>query len=46
LLYLGSLYEEEKEFKEAESVLKQGLSIESNNPQMHFRLGVVYDKMG
>ncbi len=46
ILYLAAIYEEIEQYKEAEVVLKQGIEIEPNNPKLHFRLGVVYDKWG
>ncbi|MEE8430850.1 MAG: tetratricopeptide repeat protein [Candidatus Desulfatibia sp.] len=46
MLYMGSFYEETKEFEKAEAILKKGLEIDSENTKLHFRLGVVYDKWG
>ena len=44
--YLGSFYEDVEEFGHAEKALKQGIEIDSKNIDLHFRLGVVYDKWG
>ncbi len=46
MLYLGSFYEDNGQFAKAEKVLKQGIGVDSKNPRLHFRIGVVYDKMG
>lgn len=46
MLYLGSFYEEAEDFKNAEKTLKQGIETDSENPRLHFRLGVIYDKQG
>lgn len=44
MLYLASFYEEKEEFDNAEKVLKEALIIDPKNIELHFRLGVVYDK--
>ncbi len=44
-LYLGSFYEQKDDFAKAESVLLNGLKIDKDHSRLHFRLGVVYDKM-
>jgi tetratricopeptide (TPR) repeat protein len=45
-LYLGSFYEELERFEDALEVLQQGLVKDNTNGRLHFRTGVVYDKMG
>lgn len=45
-LYLGSFYEELERFEEALEFLHIGLSKDNKNGRLHFRTGVVYDKMG
>jgi tetratricopeptide (TPR) repeat protein len=45
-LYLGSFYEELERFSDALEVLQEGLYRDSTNGRLHFRAGVVYDKMG
>ena len=42
--YLGTFYEEEEQFEQAELAIKQAINIEPDNPRYYFRLGVVYDK--
>jgi len=44
MLYLSTFYEENEEFNKAEKVLKKAIKIDSENIELHFRLGVVYDK--
>ncbi|MFH1581232.1 MAG: tetratricopeptide repeat protein [Pseudomonadota bacterium] len=46
MLYLGTFYEETKEYENAEKTLKQALEIDLDNSRLHFRLGVIYDKWG
>jgi len=46
MLYLGSMYEETERLSKAEKIFKQGIEIDSTNPKLHFRLGVIYDKLG
>ena len=41
---MGSFYEQVDRYAEAEKALKEGLEIDPDNPRLHFRLGVVYDK--
>jgi predicted Zn-dependent protease len=45
-LYLGSFYEELERFDEAVNALHIGLQKDDRNGRLHFRIGVVYDKMG
>ena len=45
-LYLGSFYEELERFEDALEVLHEGLARDNANGRLHFRTGVVYDKMG
>lgn len=45
-LYLGSFYEELERFNEAVDALQIGLQKDNRNGRLHFRTGVVYDKMG
>lgn len=45
-LALASILGEEKAYPEAEAVLKNAISIEPNNRDIHFNLGIIYDKMG
>lgn len=45
-LYLASFCEELERFDEALKVLQQGLNKDDQNGRLHFRMGVVYDKMG
>ena len=40
------MYETLKRFEEAEAVLRQGLKMAPGHQRLHFRLGVVLDKMG
>jgi tetratricopeptide (TPR) repeat protein len=45
-LYLASFCEELERFDEALKALQLGLDKDDQNGRLHFRLGVVYDKMG
>ncbi len=45
-LYLGSFYEELERYEDALEVLHEGLARDNSNGRLHFRTGVVYDKMG
>ena len=45
-LYLGSFYEELERYEEALEALHEGLARDNTNGRLHFRTGVVYDKMG
>ena len=45
-LSLGSLYEAMDNFDQARDALLAGLSRDEEDPEMHFRLGVVLDKLG
>ncbi len=45
-LYLGSFYEELERFEDALEVLQEGIEKDNTNGRLHFRAGVVYDKMG
>jgi tetratricopeptide (TPR) repeat protein len=45
-LYLGNIYETLKRFPDAEAVLRQGLEMAPGHQRLHFRLGVVLDRMG
>jgi tetratricopeptide (TPR) repeat protein len=42
--YLGSVYEEVRNFSEAEHILLQAIEKDPDNARYYFRLGVVYDK--
>lgn len=45
-LYLGSFYEELERFDEAVNALQIGLQKDDRNGRLHFRIGVIFDKMG
>ena len=45
-LYLGNMYETLERFSEAEVVLRRGLEVAPEDQRLHFRLGVVLDRMG
>lgn len=45
-IFLASLYEEEKLFAQAEMALKDGLAIHGRNTELHYALGVLYEKTG
>lgn len=45
-LYLGSFYEELERYEDALETLHEGLARDNTNGRLHFRTGVVYDKMG
>jgi tetratricopeptide (TPR) repeat protein len=42
--YLGTFYEELKDYENAALHINQAIAIEPDNPRYYFRLGVVYDK--
>lgn len=44
--YLSAFYQEQKHFREAAALLKKGLALEPENADLHYELGVLYDKMG
>lgn len=44
LLYLASFLEADHQLNKAEALLHEGLSRKPENPDLHFRLGVIYDK--
>lgn len=46
LTYLASFHEELDNYAEAEGYLLKGISINNENPKLHFRIGVLYDKWG
>lgn len=43
--FLSSLYQDEKKLKEAEDITKKGLSFFPESPDLHYRLGAVYEAM-
>jgi tetratricopeptide (TPR) repeat protein len=43
-LYLSSLYEENKDLSNAESILKQGIENSPKSVDLHYSLGVIYEK--
>ena len=45
-LYLGSFYEQVKNYKKAAAALKKGIKLSPENADLYFRLGIVYDKAG
>jgi tetratricopeptide (TPR) repeat protein len=44
--YLSAFYQEQKHYQQAVDLLQQGLSIDPENIELHYELGVLYDKMG
>ncbi|MFW6334445.1 MAG: tetratricopeptide repeat protein, partial [Desulfosalsimonas sp.] len=44
--YLSAFYQEEGGFRKAEGLLTEGLSREPENAELHYEMGVLYDKMG
>jgi len=43
-LYLASLYEENKEMAAAENILREGITILPKSVDLHYALGVIYEK--
>jgi len=46
LSYLASFYEEIKTYDKAEACLAKAIEINDEDPSLHFRIGVLYDKWG
>jgi len=46
LSYLASFYEEMTAYDKAEACLLKGIKINAEDPSLHFRIGVLYDKWG
>ncbi len=44
--YLSAFYQEQKHYQQAADLLNQGLAIDPENMELHYELGVLYDKMG
>jgi tetratricopeptide (TPR) repeat protein len=44
--YLGTFYEDIERYGDALETLERGLSIDDRNQRLHFRRGVIFDKMG
>lgn len=44
--YLSAFYQEQEHFRQAESLLQQGLSINPGSTELLYELGVLYEKMG
>lgn len=44
--FLAAFYEKKKDYNMAETVLKKGLAINPDNPDLHYSLGIVLDKKG
>lgn len=45
-LYLGSFYEELERYDDALKWLQQGLDVDEANARLHFKVGLIYDRMG
>ena len=45
-LYLGNMFETLKRYPEAVVILREGLKVAPERHRLHFRLGVVLDRMG
>ena len=43
-LYLSSLYEESKDLAVAEKILREGIVLIPRSPDLHYALGVIYEK--
>jgi tetratricopeptide (TPR) repeat protein len=43
-LYLASLYEDAKDIAAAENILGEGIKIAPRNIELHYSLGVIYEK--
>lgn len=43
---LTSFYVEQNRYADAVKLLKQGISIDKRNTDLHYQLGMIYDKMG
>jgi tetratricopeptide (TPR) repeat protein len=44
--YLSAFYQEQEHYRQAESLLQQGLSINPGSTELLYELGVLYEKMG
>ncbi|NOY70326.1 MAG: tetratricopeptide repeat protein [Deltaproteobacteria bacterium] len=44
--FLAAFYEKKKDYDMAETVLKKGLAIDPENPDLYYSLGIVLDKKG
>jgi tetratricopeptide (TPR) repeat protein len=44
--YLSAFYQEQQHYQQAADLLAQGLAIDPENIELHYELGVLYDKMG
>jgi tetratricopeptide (TPR) repeat protein len=44
--FLASIYEEEKKFSAAEDLIREGLRINTGSVDLHFSLGVLFEKTG
>lgn len=45
-LYMGTFYEERRQYAKALDILARGLIVDDKNVRIHFRMGVVHDKAG
>ncbi|MFW6011301.1 MAG: tetratricopeptide repeat protein [Desulfosalsimonas sp.] len=44
--YLSGFYQKQGQFVKAENILVEGLSAEPENTELHYEMGVLYDRMG
>ncbi|MFP4573733.1 MAG: tetratricopeptide repeat protein [Desulfobacterales bacterium] len=44
--YMSAFYQEQGEYENAEKILSKGLSMDPENAELHYEMGVLYDRMG
>ncbi|MFP4193810.1 MAG: tetratricopeptide repeat protein [Desulfobacterales bacterium] len=43
--YLSAFYQQQGDYEKAEEILSKGISIEPENAELHYEMGILYDRM-